>query len=223
MIRSIRLFGVQALTALMLFGCASWNNTEKGAAIGGGTGGAIGAVLGNKSGQAGKGAAIGAVVGGAAGAAIGIYMDRQAKKIEEIKDVEVEMEGETIKVTFESGILFGFDSDKLTAEAQQNVLKFAEILNEFPDTNISIEGHTDSRGSQSYNQSLSERRAMSVRNFLVAQKVDTSRLFTIGHGFSRPVADNTTDEGRAKNRRVEVRITANDELKEKAEKGEVKN
>jgi outer membrane protein OmpA-like peptidoglycan-associated protein len=221
--RKLQAIGAQVIAAFLLLGCASWNNTEKGTAVGGGTGAAIGAVLGNKTGQAGKGAAIGAVVGGAAGAAIGIYMDRQAKKIEEIKDVEVEMEGETIKVTFESGILFGFDSDKLTSEAQENVLKFADILNEFPDTNISIEGHTDSRGSQSYNQSLSERRALSVRNFLVNQKVAESRLFTIGHGFNKPVADNNTDEGRAKNRRVEVRITANEDLKEKAEKGVIKN
>jgi outer membrane protein OmpA-like peptidoglycan-associated protein len=213
----------QALSVLLLMGCASWNNTEKGTAVGGGTGAAVGAVLGNKTGQAGKGAAIGAVVGGATGAAIGIYMDRQAKKIEEIKDVEVEREGEMIKVTFESGILFGFDSDKLTSEAQTNVLKFADILNEFPDTNISIEGHTDSRGSANYNQKLSERRALAVRDFLVNQKVSDKRLFTIGHGLSQPIADNNTDEGRAKNRRVEVKITANEALVDKAEKGQIKN
>ena len=101
----------QILGAVFLFSCASWNNTEKGVAIGGGTGGAIGAVIGNKSGEAAKGAAIGAIVGGAAGAAIGIYMDKQAKKIEdEIKDAEVERVGEAIKLTFDSGILFGFDS-----------------------------------------------------------------------------------------------------------------
>lgn len=214
----------QILGAVFLFSCASWNNTEKGVAIGGGTGGAIGAVLGNKTGEAGKGAAIGAIVGGAAGAAIGIYMDKQAKKIEdEIKDAEVERVGEAIKLTFDSGILFGFDSFSLTPQAQETIMKFADILKEYPDTDLSIEGHTDNRGAYAYNLTLSERRAASVRNYLKMQGVEDSRMVTIGFSFDKPVATNDTDEGRAKNRRVEILITANDELVEKAEKGEIKN
>lgn len=213
----------QIVGASMLFGCASWNNTEKGVAVGGGAGAAIGAVLGNKSGQAGKGAAIGGIVGGAAGAAVGIYMDKQAKKMEDIKDAEVERVDEAIKLTFDSGILFGFDSFSLTPEAQESILKLSEILNEYPDTNISIEGHTDNKGTAEYNQKLSEQRAQSVRNYLKMKGVEESRLFTIGHSFDKPVETNDTEEGRAKNRRVEILITATDVLIEKAEKGEIKN
>ncbi|MCH7402193.1 OmpA family protein [Belliella kenyensis] len=220
--RFIKSIFAQILGAVFLFSCASWNNTEKGAAIGGGAGGALGAVLGNKSGQAGKGAAIGAVVGGAAGAAIGIYMDKQAKKIEEqVKDAEVERVGEAIKLTFDSGILFGFDSYSLTPQAQENIMKFSEILKEFPDTDLSIEGHTDSKGSYNYNLGLSERRAASVMNYLKMQGVASDRMTTIGYSFDKPIASNDTEEGRAKNRRVEILITANDQLIEKAESGDI--
>jgi outer membrane protein OmpA-like peptidoglycan-associated protein len=214
----------QIIVITFLVSCSSWNNTQKGAVIGAGSGAAIGGVIGNKSGNAGRGAVIGAVVGGAAGTAIGIYMDKQAEKMEEeIKDAEIERVGEAIKVTFESGILFGFDSYSLTPAAQENIMKFAEILNEYPDTNIMIEGHTDSRGTHQYNQTLSERRAMSVKNYLKMQGVDDGRMTTFGHSFDKPVATNDTDEGRAKNRRVEILISANEDLIEKAEKGEIKN
>lgn len=207
-----------------LFSCKNWNNTQKGAVIGAGTGAAVGAVIGNKSGQAGRGAGIGAVIGGVAGTAIGVYMDKQAKKMEEqIKDAEIERVDEGIKVTFASGILFGFDSYSLTSASQENLRNFAEILKEYPDTDIMIEGHTDNRGSRSYNQGLSERRAQSVRNFLRTQGVTDARMQTVGYSFDRPVASNDTEEGRAKNRRVEVMITANENLIDKAEKGELKN
>lgn len=214
----------QIIGITFLVSCSSWNNTQKGAVIGAGSGAAIGGVIGNKSGNAGRGAVIGAVVGGAAGTAIGIYMDKQAKKMEEeIKDAEVERVGEAIKVTFESGILFSFDSYSLTPEAQENIMKFAEILNEYPDTDIMIEGHTDNRGTHQYNQTLSERRAMSVKNYLKMKGVEDIRMTTLGYSFDRPVATNDTDEGRSKNRRVEILITANEDLVDKAEKGEIKN
>jgi outer membrane protein OmpA-like peptidoglycan-associated protein len=212
----------QILGVSLLFGCASWNNTEKGTALGGGTGAAVGAVLGNKTGQAGKGAAIGAVVGGAAGAAIGIYMDNQANKMEEIKDAEIERVDEAIKVTFDSGILFGFDSYSLTPQAQENIMKFSEILNEYPDTDINIVGHTDNVGTEQYNQQLSQRRAQAVLNYLRMQNVDADRLNAMGQSFNNPVASNETEEGKAENRRVELLITANEDLVEKAEKGEIK-
>ncbi len=213
----------QILGVSMLFGCASWNNTEKGTAIGGGTGAAIGAVLGNKSGQAGKGAAIGGIVGGATGAAIGIYMDKQAKKMEDIKDAEIERVDEAIKITFDSGILFGFDSYSLTPHAQENIMKFAEILNEYPDTDISIEGHTDNVGTEEYNRTLSLRRAQAVLNYLRMQNVSEERLIALGHSFNQPIDDNTTEEGREKNRRVEMLVTANENLVEKAESGEIED
>lgn len=124
-------------------------------------------------------------------------------------------------------IVVGFflkkNNQKLEQEAQENVMEMARILNEYPDTNIMIDGHTDSKGSEEYNQKLSERRASSVANYLKMQGIDSSRLTTVGHGETAPVASNDTDAGRAENRRVEVAITANEELVEKAENGELDN
>ncbi|GAB3648858.1 OmpA family protein [Echinicola sediminis] len=211
------------LSASILFSCADWSNTGKGAAIGAGAGGALGGLIGNKKGNTAAGAVIGAAVGGAAGAAIGKYMDKQAKEMEELENAEVERVGEGIQITFDSGILFGFDSYQLTPQAQENVMKLAKILNDYPDTNIMIYGHTDSKGSDEYNQSLSEKRANSVSNYLKMQGISNVRLATEGQGESMPVATNDTEAGRAQNRRVEVAITANEELVEKAENGELEN
>ncbi|AWW29825.1 hypothetical protein DN752_06660 [Echinicola strongylocentroti] len=211
------------LSTTVLFSCADWSSTGKGAAIGAGAGGALGGLIGNNKGNTAAGAVIGAAVGGAAGAAIGKYMDKQAEEMEQIENAEVERVGEGIQVTFDSGILYGFDSYELTPQAQENVMEMARILNEYPDTNIMIDGHTDSKGSEEYNQKLSEQRASSVANYLKMQGIDSSRLTTVGHGESMPVSSNDTDAGRAENRRVEVAITANDELVEKAENGELDN
>ncbi|MCC5938545.1 MAG: OmpA family protein [Lunatimonas sp.] len=209
------------LSGLLLAGCANWSNTGKGAAIGAGSGGAIGGLIGSKKGNTAGGAIIGAAVGGAAGAAIGKYMDRQAKELEAIENAQVERVEEGIKIVFESGILFGFDSYALTPDSQKSVMELAEILNKYPDTNVIIEGHTDNRGSASYNQGLSERRAGSVANYLKMKGVSGDRLTILGHGLDRPVASNDTDEGRAKNRRVEIGISANEDLLEKAESGDL--
>jgi len=210
------------LGAFFIFGCANWSRTGTGAAAGAGAGGVLGGVIGSRSGNTAGGAIIGAAVGGTAGAAIGRYMDRQAKEIEsDVRNAEVERIGEGIKVTFESGILFGFDSYSLTPAAQENVRELARILNEYPDTNIMIEGHTDNRGAADYNQGLSERRARSVANYLKMQGLSADRVTTTGRGFSDPIADNDTEEGRAKNRRVEVAIWGNEALQEKAEAGEI--
>jgi len=214
----------QFLVVIFLLSCSSWNNTQKGATIGAGTGAAAGGLFGSKKGKAGEGAVIGAVIGGAVGAGIGVYMDKQAEKMEEeMKDAEIERVGEAIKVTFDSGILFGFDSFALTPASQETIMKFANILNEYPDTDITIEGHTDNRGAYEYNLNLSKKRAESVNNYLKMQQVSGDRIVTNGYSFDRPIADNTTEEGRAKNRRVEILITASDDLIEKAEKGEIKN
>jgi len=209
------------LSAALLFGCADWSNTGKGAAIGGGAGGAIGGLIGAKSGNTAAGAIIGAAVGGAGGAAIGKYMDKQAKELEAIEAAEVERVGEGIKLTFESGILYGFDSYELTPASQESVMELARILNDYPDTNVMVEGHTDNKGAAEYNKGLSERRANSVANYLKMQGVDAKRISTRGMGFENPVESNDTEAGRAKNRRVEIAIWANDELIEKAESGEI--
>ncbi|MDN3669970.1 OmpA family protein [Echinicola jeungdonensis] len=211
------------LSSALIMSCANWSNTGKGAAIGGGAGGVLGGIIGSKKGNTAAGAVIGAAVGGAAGAAIGKYMDKQAEELEELENAEVKRVGEGIQITFDSGILFGFDSYALTPQSQENVMKLAKILNDYPDTNIMIYGHTDSKGSEEYNQDLSEKRAGAVSNYLKMQGIDRNRLSTVGHGESMPVATNDTDAGRAKNRRVEVAITANEELIEKAENGELDN
>nr|MBI1230983.1 OmpA family protein [Cytophagales bacterium] len=205
----------------MMMGCANWSNTGKGAAVGAGSGGAIGGLIGGKKGNTAGGAIIGAAIGGAAGAAIGKYMDKQADELEAIENAKVERVEEGIRLTFESGILFGFDSYSLTPESQESVMELAEILNKYPETNLMIVGHTDNRGAESYNQDLSEKRASAVANYLKMRGVSGDRLTTIGQGLDNPVETNETEEGRAKNRRVEISIAANEDLVDKAESGEL--
>jgi outer membrane protein OmpA-like peptidoglycan-associated protein len=198
------------------FGCSS---TGKGAAIGAAAGAIAGGAIGSGSGNTVEGAIIGAAVGGATGAVIGHYMDDQAEELD--KDLEgatVERVGEGIKITFDSGLLFAVDKADLSPAARENLTSLATVLKKYDDTNLLIEGHTDATGSDSYNQGLSERRAGAVSVFLVTQSVSSARMTTIGYGESQPVASNDTADGRATNRRVEVAIVANDELKEWAEK-----
>jgi outer membrane protein OmpA-like peptidoglycan-associated protein len=160
------------------------------------------------------------MIGGAAGALIGNYMDKQAEELDaELKNAEVERIGEGIKITFDSGILFDFDSDNLRSASRENLRELAETLNEYKDTKILIEGHTDDIGDKSYNQELSVDRAQSVADYLKDLDIRGNRLITKGYGESQPVADNDTEAGRQKNRRVEVAIYANEELKEAAKDG----
>jgi outer membrane protein OmpA-like peptidoglycan-associated protein len=207
-----------ALAALVAAGaCASLNQKERGAVIGASAGAAVGAVVGNANGSTAKGAIIGAAVGGAAGAVIGHQMDQQAKEIKQgIPGAVVERVGEGLQVTFESGLLFPYDSDVLTPAAQQNLATLASSLDKYPNTDIIIVGHTDSNGSDSYNMTLSERRAAAAVNYLVGRGVSRARLRGAGRGETEPVANNDTDAGRQKNRRVEVAIYANDTLKAQA-------
>jgi outer membrane protein OmpA-like peptidoglycan-associated protein len=207
-----------ALAALVATSaCASLSQKEKGAIIGASTGAVVGGVVGGANGSTAKGAIIGAAVGGAAGAVIGHQMDQQAKEIkQQIPGAVVERVGEGLQVTFESGLLFPYDSDALTAAAQQNLATLASSLDKYPNTDIIIVGHTDSNGSDSYNLSLSERRANAAVNYLVGRGVSRARLRGAGRGETEPVAANDTDAGRQKNRRVEVAIYANDTLKSQA-------
>jgi outer membrane protein OmpA-like peptidoglycan-associated protein len=123
-------------------------------------------------------------------------------------------------VKFDSGILFAVDSDQLGAESEKNLAKMAEVLNKYEDTEILIEGHTDNTGAAQYNQKLSERRAKSVEKRLREIGVKGNRLTTKGYGLEQPIASNDDDAGRRENRRVEVIIVANEDLKEKAQKGD---
>lgn len=207
-------------SALLLTSCdtvQNANNQQKGTVIGAAAGAVLGGVLGNNIGKGGRapvGAVLGGVIGGVAGNAIGRKMDNQAKEIKEtLPGAEVERVGEGIKVTLpESIINFGFDSSELTATGKENLDKLAQVLANNPDTNINIYGHTDSKGTDEYNQSLSERRAASVKNYLASKGVSASRLFPMGVGEKEPKASNDTEAGRAQNRRVEFAITANQEM-----------
>ena len=217
-LRSARsLLAALLATVFLVGGCSSLSNTEQGAIIGAGAGGAAGAAIGKATDNTAEGAILGAVVGGAAGALIGQRMDKKADELDqEVEDAEVERVGEGIKVTFDSGLLFDFDSAALRANAEQNLAEFAESVKDFEDTKILIVGHTDSKGSADYNQQLSERRAESASEYLTQQGLDSGRLRTSGKGESEPVATNETEAGRQQNRRVEVAIYANEELREQA-------
>jgi outer membrane protein OmpA-like peptidoglycan-associated protein len=214
--RSMLLISALATVASTV-GCASLNKKERGAIIGAASGAAVGGMVGRANGSTAKGAIIGAAVGGAAGAVIGHQMDQQAKEIKQnIPGAVVERVGEGLQVTFASGLLFDYDSDALRSAARENLSSLAASLEKYPNTNLLIVGHTDSVGSDTYNQGLSERRATAAANYLAAQGVARDRLRSVGRGETEPVVPNDTDADRQKNRRVEVAIYANDALKAQA-------
>lgn len=210
-----------AISSYFLSGCNA-TNTTKGGAIGAGVGGAIGGAIGHRSDNTVVGAIIGATVGGAAGALIGRHMDKQAEELKrDLEGAQVERVGEGILITFESGLVFDHDSYGLRNETKTNLTDLSNTLKKYDDTNILIEGHTDNTGEDTYNQKLSENRADAVENYLVSQGINNSRITTKGYGESQPLDVNDTDVGRQKNRRVEVAIYANKEMKRLAKKGEL--
>src|SRR5829696_1552213 len=193
--------GLLAMGAVSLSACASMSAKERGAVIGAGAGAAVGGVIGNNTGSTARGAIIGAVIGGAAGAVIGHQMDQQAKEIDQtVEGATVERVGEGIQVTFESGLLFDFDSEVVKGSAQSNLNALARTLDKYPDSNLLIVGHTDSVGSDDYNRRLSERRASAAANYLASQGVSRLRLQMRGLGEAEPVATNDTETGRGQNR-----------------------
>lgn len=210
---------VLAAATLGSAACASMSQKERGAVIGAGAGAAIGGVIGNQTGSTARGAIIGAVVGGAAGAIIGHQMDQQAKELDQsIPGAKVERVGEGIQVTFESGLLFDFDSDRIRPDAAANFQELARSLKKFGNSNLLIVGHTDSQGDDAYNMGLSQRRANAASAYLQSQGVPASRISTSGRGESEPVATNDTEAGRQLNRRVEVAIYASPEYREQVRK-----
>ncbi len=215
-------------TAMIGFtGCEAVKNTNKtqrGAGIGVAAGAVLGGIIGNNVGSkdnAVLGAVIGGAVGGAAGGIIGNRMDKQAQKIEEeIPGAEVKRVGEGISVVFdeESGVKFATNKATLTAASKATLDKLAGVFSEYPNSNIMIDGHTDSSGDDAYNMTLSQKRAQAVSDYLVGKGLDNGRFTTAWHGETQPKHDNSTPEGRAKNRRVELGIVANEALKEEARK-----
>lgn len=202
----VTLSGVLAL-GLALSACSSWGNKETGAVIGTAAGAGAGAVIGNQTGSTARGAIIGAVVGGAAGAIIGHQMDKQAEELEdEVPGAVVERVGEGIQLTFDSGLLYDFDSPAIRPAAGANLRTLAANLARYPDTELLIVGHTDASGSDAYNQTLSERRANAALDYLVSQGVVRSRMQASGRGEWEPMATNETEAGRQANRRIELAI-----------------
>lgn len=200
----------------ILVGCQA-SNTAKGTAIGAGSGAVVGGIIGKQSDNTAIGAIIGATVGGAAGALIGNHMDKQAEELrKDLKGATVERVGEGIKITFDSGLMFGFDSYNLTPETKSNLINLATTLNKYDDTNILVEGHTDQVGKENYNMTLSKKRAQEVESFLEQQNVKSSRITSEGYGEMQPISQ--TDK---ENRRVEVAIYANKKMQKAAEKGQL--
>ena len=222
--KKMNFFAVLFMSAAILFSACDASNTAKGTGIGAGAGAAlgagIGALLGGGKGAA-WGAGIGAVTGGAAGAIIGNKMDKQKAELERIQGAQVESinDGQAIKVTFESGILFATGKSDLNASSKTALSQFAASLQANPDTDVLIYGHTDNTGSDKVNQPLSEQRAQSVKSYLMSQGIFSTRMTTQGFGSSQPVADNSTSVGQAQNRRVEVYILPNAKMIEDAQQG----
>lgn len=213
-----------ALGSVGLSACASMNSKERGAVIGATTGAAVGGVIGNNTGgSTARGAIIGAVLGGAAGAVIGHQMDQQAKEIDQsVTGADVERVGEGIQVTFDSGLLFDFDSDVVRAAAAENLRELARNLNKYGNSSLLIVGHTDSQGDDSYNQGLSYRRANAASAYLQSQGVPASRIRTSGRGELEPKSSNASDSGRQQNRRVEVAIYASEAYREQVRRDQAR-
>lgn len=218
--QSVKWIFLGILSAAVAFnGCASMNKTQKGAAVGTATGATMGAVIGRAAGNTAMGAIVGAAVGGATGAVIGRRMDKQAEEIKAtVPDAEVTRVGEGIVVEFSSSVLFAFGQSSLSNEAKSNLDKLVTVLNTYPDTDIEIQGHTDSKGSESFNQTLSEQRAEAVAGYVRGKGIARSRVTTKGFGELSPRYTNDTEDGRSKNRRVEFLITANEKMKAEAAK-----
>ena len=220
----------QSLVAAFLAGSfalssCGLDNAVKGAGIGAVGGAAIGAGIGRVLGNTALGTAIGGVLGGTAGTLIGRKMDKQKKELEaSVKDAKIESvnDGQAIRVTFDSGILFATSSASLSAASQATLQKFAANLKENSDTDLLIVGHTDNTGSDRINNPLSYNRAASVRTFLLSQGVAETRMKVEGKGSTEPVADNSTVAGRRDNRRVEVYILPSKDMVKAAEAGTLK-
>lgn len=216
MYNQLRKVGIASAGTVLLASaaCASLNKKEQGAIIGATGGAVVGGVVGKATGSTARGAIIGAAVGGAAGAIIGHQMDQKAKEIEaSVPGATVTRVGEGLVVTFESGLLFDFDSDQLRAESRRNLDSLAAHLSSFGDSKLLLVGHTDSVGTDSYNMDLSRRRAQAVASYLEAHGVSPNRVQTEGRGESEPIASNATDQGRQQNRRVEIAVYASDKMK----------
>ncbi len=205
------------LSLFFFVGCAQTQEftktrTAKGVAIGAAAGTVAGAVIGHQSDHKGTGAVIGGLTGAAVGGAIGYKLDQQAKELEKIPNTEVTKEEDRLVVTMSNAILFDVGSAALKIQSQETLAQMGDVMNQYPDSDILVKGHTDSKGSEKYNQELSERRAKTVKNYLIDRSVSGRRITAIGFGETMRVAPNNTPEGRQKNRRVEIEIKPRPEI-----------
>lgn len=207
--------------ALSLTGCAALESNPRAAkgtvigAVGGAaSGAAIGGIVGGGKG-AGTGAAIGAVVGALGGGLIGSYMDSQAKEMQGVLDEQDRLRQSqgVIDIAMASDVLFDSGQASIQPGGRDKLAELARVLNSYPKTDVQITGHTDSRGSEESNMDLSKRRADAVAQVLAESGVAPARILVRGEGESRPVATNETPEGRALNRRVDIRVTPSEELR----------
>lgn len=207
--------------SLTISGCSNWSKTAKGGVIGAGAGAAAGAVIGKTLGNTAAGALAGAAVGGTVGAIIGRQMDKKAAELEErLEGARIQRVEEGIAVSFDSGLLFDFDSAQLRPEAMENLAQLAEIMGEDDNTELMIVGHTDSVGDENYNQNLSERRAAMAARYMSTQGISMSRIDIEGRGETEPIADNDTEAGQQENRRIEVAIYASEDYIEELEEAQ---
>ena len=215
----VKFFALSMCAALLLSSCGTWKNTGWGTAIGTVAGSAVGLGIGywadrNSDSNTGKivGASVGAAVGATTGALIGRKMDKAAAAAKEVEGAKVDLVDvngyPAVMVTFESGILFDFNSTSLSDAAKASLAEFAEVLKATADADVAILGHTDNVGSEKANQSVSEKRAKAVANFLVEQGVESQIKDVFGMSYNQPIASNDTEEGKAQNRRVEVYMYA---------------
>ena len=217
------------LAATLVFsvaGCSSWSKTANGGLIGGGAGAAIGAgigiLLGGDAQSAAIGAAVGAGVGGGAGAIIGNRMDKKAEELAALEAAKVESITDVnglpgLKITFDSGLLFGFNSTTLSDASKEELKLFAEKITADMIPEITIWGHTDNVGTEEANLKVSTKRAEAVAAYLKKCGMSKNHMNAQGMSFSMPVASNDTEEGRAQNRRVEIYITPSEEMLKEAE------
>jgi len=205
--RSVCYWVVITVCIFSLVSCAGKRKkTKAGAGIGAVAGAGIGYAIGKQSGRGAEGAAIGAAVGAAAGSGVGYYLDKQEEELQEIEALEVKRERDRLVATLPSALLFNFDSFALQQGGVESLTEVAGVLTRYEETKIIVKGYTDTIGQEAYNQDLSERRANAVRNFLVGEGVDASKITAIGFGEQFPIAGNDTEEGRQQNRRVEMEI-----------------
>ena len=215
------------VSCVLCTSCSNMNNTTKGGLIGAGSGALLGGVVGKMAGNTAVGAAIGTAVGTGAGVLIGKKMDKQAKELAQIPGAQVDTVTDqnnltAIKVTFDSGILFGFNKTNLSESAKTSLSQFATSLRNNPETNVQIFGYTDNVGTRAANDKVSTERASVVKTYLVNSGVNSSRLSSQGMAWENPVASNDTEAGRAQNRRVEIYISANEQMVKEANDGTLK-